>query len=502
MMRNRIFSALGALLLSFPAFALELPDQIGTNMMLQQQTQARLWGWAQKGSLVSITTSWNQKPYTALADKQTGRWEVLVDTPEASFQTYSITFAGDGETLVADNVLIGEVWFCSGQSNMEMPLAGFWNCPVEGANRAIAQSGRYKNRIRVATIPKVGAQEPQDRVAGCWKTSEPANAPAFSAIGYFFAQTLTDLLDVPVGIINCSWGGSCVEGWMPKEILLTYPDGLTPMDDTDYHAKMVMYNGMLYPLAGYTIKGFLWNQGESNVGKEQDYIERFQTMTQLWRKLWRQPNDPLPMYTCELPPFNYGDPQGEWGAKFRAAQHVIAHQLENSGCICTNDLIYPFEGEQVHGTKKQEMGERLAYMAATRNYGIQGIEAEAPEFQYMKQVEIQEKDQVVVAGTAVAANPNEKGKVTVLYFSNLRDGVDRLYDIEGFEAAGADGVWHRATVWADGDWKDTTYQGCYLKLVCPEAGEVKNVRYNFHNFAPGNLHNVRQLPVVPFQTNY
>ncbi len=106
----------------------------------------------------------------------------------------------------------------------------------------------------MATIAKDGKQEPQKKVAGKWEKAEPKNASRFSACAYYFATTLTDALDVPVGVINCSWGGSCVEGWLPKEILLTYPDGLTPMDDTDYHAKMVMFNGMLAPLAGYTIK--------------------------------------------------------------------------------------------------------------------------------------------------------------------------------------------------------------------------------------------------------
>lgn len=480
--------------------ALELPEIIGNDMMLQQLSQARLWGWAKGGSTVEVTTSWNAQIYRTTADKKTGRWELQVETPAASYDPQNLTIKGDGETKIIENILIGEVWFCSGQSNMEMPLGGFWNCPVQGSNEEIALSGRYRRSIRVATIAKKDALEPQDRVPGKWKTCEPQNAGSFSACGYFFAQTLTEILDVPVGIINCSWGGSCVEGWLPKEILLTYPDGLTPMDNEDYHRKMVMFNGMLNPLAGYTVKGFLWNQGESNVGREKEYIDRFKTMTRLWRKMWRQGNDPLPMYTVELPGYSYGDVNGTNCADFRAAQHQIAHELENSGCVSTNDLILPYEAEQIHGCRKKEIGQRLAYMAATRDYGIKGIHAEAPEFQRMKTVDVADKDMTVVAGTAVAANPNDKGKVVILYFSNMTDGVDRLYDIEGFEAAGADGVWHKATVWADGDWRDPEYQGCYLKLICPEAGEVKNVRYNYHNFTTTQLHNCFGQPVVPFTT--
>lgn len=362
---------------------------------------------------------------------------------------------------------------------MEMPLSGFWNCPVEGANEAIATSGKYKNAIRVVTIPKIAAEEPQDKVPGKWQTCKPETAGSFSALGYFFARTLTDLLDVPVGIISCAWGGSCVEGWLPKEILLTYPDGLVPMDDTDYHAKMVMFNGMLNPLAGYTIKGFLWNQGESNVGKEKEYIDRFSTMTNLWRKMWNQTGDLLPMYTVELPPYWYDNNDGDNGAKFREAQHIIAHQLENSGCVCTNDLIYDYEPKQIHGTKKLEIGQRLAYMAATRDYGFKGIAAEAPEFDHMK---------VTGANTVN------------LYFKDAIEGFDHLEDIEGFEVAGADGVYHKATATAEQNWSEQPYTS-YLKVVCPEVAEIKNVRYNFKNWAPGKLHNLRQLPIVPFRTD-
>lgn len=496
---KKLFFLLLSLLTSIAADALELPDIVGSNMVLQQQTNAKLWGWAQPNTVVEVRVSWNkQKQFvTAGAD---GRWDIKVPTPKASYEPQSITIIGDKEKKVLENILIGEVWFCSGQSNMEMPLGGFWNCPVEGANEAIATSGKYKKSIRMVTIEHKGAEEPQKKAFGEWKVCEPENAGNFSACGYFFARTLTDLIDVPVGIINCSWGGSCVEGWLPKEILLTYPDGLTPFDNEDYHKKMVMYNGLLAPLAGYTIKGFLWNQGESNVGRENEYLDRFTTMTNLWRKMWDQPGDPLPMYTVELPPYDYGDVNGDWGAKFREVQHAIAKTLPNSGCVCTSDLIYDYEPAQVHGTKKQEIGQRLAYMAATRDYGVKGIVAEAPEFDFMKVVEADNNDAQVIAGTAVAKNENEKGKVVCLYFKNCKDGFDRLSNIEGFEAAGADGKFYPAVVWAASDWRSEP-QGCFLKLVCPEVADVKNVRYCFKNFIPGKLHGMRGLPVVPFRTD-
>ena len=483
-----------------PAQALELPEIIGDYMMLQQNSEARLWGWAKGGSTVNITTSWNHRMYTTIANKKTGRWEIMVKTPEASFDEQYININGDGQLQVIEHILIGEVWFCSGQSNMEMPLRGFWNCPVEGANEAILKARQYKKNIRVATIQKVGAQEPQDRVPGKWQECTIENAAEFSACGYFFATTLTDLLNVPVGIINCSWGGSCVEGWMPKDTLLTYPDQLEPFGKEEYHAKMIMFNGMLSPLAGYTIKGFLWNQGESNVGHAREYVRRFTSMVRTWRQLWG--NDKLPIYTVELPPYWYDDDNGVEGALLREAQHTIAHQLEYSGCVCTADLAYDYEHKQIHGTKKYEIGKRLAFMAATRDYGIKGIEAEAPEFESMRIVEPEPSKPQVIAGSIVQGNSDEENQVVILKFSNAREGFSRLNDIEGFEAIGDDGEWHKAEVWADSDWKDPRINGCILKLKCPEAKNIKNIRYNFKNWNASNLLGMRGLPVVPFRTRY
>ena len=490
--------------------ALEIPEIFGDNMVLQQQTKAKVWGWAETGHYIKVATSWSADAYIVKVDAD-GSWKVEVKTPEASFNKYSITFseyktdpnkdkkAEAVDTKMSKDILIGEVWFCSGQSNMEMPLGGFWNCPIEGANETIAQSGKYRNSVRVATIPKVGKPEPQKKVEGKWEIPSPKTASRFSACGYYFATTLADMLEVPVGIINCSWGGSCVEGWLPKDTLLTYPDGLTPVSPNDYHQRMVMFNGMLNPLAGYTIKGFLWNQGESNVGYEKQYIERFKTMTRLWRKMWNQPNDKLPIYTVELPPYWYDDVNGTQGADFRAAQHVIAKELENCGCVCTSDLIYDYEAKQIHGAQKRQIGQRLAYMALARDYGVEGISAEAPEFEYMEEVDANTEEQAVIAGTAVEKNPNAKGKVLHLYFKNGDEGFDRLDNIEGFEAQDADGKWHKAIVWASSAWQNVKRQGCYLTLACPEVKRIKGIRYCYKNFIPGKLHNVKGLPVVPFE---
>ena len=201
-----------------------------------------------------------------------------------------LTLENGQDKIVLHDLLIGEVWFGSGQSNMEMPLRGFWHCPIEGGNHAIATSGKYKNSIRYATIQRVGALEPKDYpVGGEWKVCDPRNAPEFGGPAYFFATLLTEVLNVPVGIINCSWGGSTVEGWLPKDILRNYSDIDLSLagNDEKIHPMlqpMIMYNGMLKPASKYTVRGFLWYQGESNVGHP-DYAKRLATMVQHWRGL-------------------------------------------------------------------------------------------------------------------------------------------------------------------------------------------------------------------------
>lgn len=237
-----------------------LPDIMSDNMVLQQQTEACLWGKANANAEVTIRPSWNRETYKVTAGAD-GKWIAKIKTPTASYNAYTISIS-DGEEIILNNVLVGEVWFCSGQSNMEMPLRGFWNCPIAGANETIATSSKWKG-IRVATVEKNGQLQPVDECKGSWKVSNPENAPAFSATAFNFAMMMNQVLDIPIGIINCSWGGSMVEGWLPREIVSQYPDidlkrDIRKEDGHDwwhYLSPTLMYNGMLKPLQNYTIKG-------------------------------------------------------------------------------------------------------------------------------------------------------------------------------------------------------------------------------------------------------
>lgn len=451
-----------------------LPEILSDHAVLQQQTEVNLWGKATPNTTINVTPSWNNRTITTHSDSS-GRWQVSVHTPAASFIPQSIDFSDDESTRI-QNILIGEVWFCSGQSNMEMPLNGFWNCPVENANEAIATSGEW-NAIRMVTIPKTGALTPQENVAGYWKETNPSNAPYFSAAAFSFAKMLNRVLRVPVGIISCAWGGSRVEGWLPRKVVENYPDVDLSKEirkpgngeEWNYHTPTIMYNGMLKPLQRYTIRGFLWYQGESNVGKEKAYIARLQTMTELWRKEWKQGE--LPFYLVEIAPYDYGE--GISGALFREAQFQAACLIPNSGMVCTNDLVYPYEKRQIHPCQKEEVGKRLAYLALNKTYHYGNISCSYPSYRDMS---IQ-KDTVELS------------------FDHANEGFSPWKDIEGFEVAGSDKIFHPA-----------------VAVLVPErrtirvhSDKVKRpvaVRYCFRNFQPGNLKNHRGMPAIPFRTDH
>ena len=265
---------------------IRLPDIMSDNMVLQQNSSAKIWGWAEHGSTVTVTVSWNRSKYTTTADGH-GKWIVSVNTPPATRAPQSISIREDkGKPTSIENVLIGEVWLCSGQSNMQMQMRGYLNQPVEDAAEEILNSGEH-NDIRVVTIPKRAALEPQESVDGRWMTPSPENTAQFSAVAWFFARRLESMLDVPVGIISCSWGGSSITGWMPEWLLtgLGYKNAKTRAADEKLKngRPTVMYNGMLHPMHDYAVRGFLWYQGCSDVSEYKNYAHFQAEMVNHWR---------------------------------------------------------------------------------------------------------------------------------------------------------------------------------------------------------------------------
>ncbi len=474
-MKKTLLLALGLAIASSASAEIELPDIFSDNMVLQQNSDARLWGWSSPGAKISVKPSWNGKTYSAKAGDD-GRWDLSVATPEATYTPQTIVFKGDGSEVELENILVGEVWFCSGQSNMEMPLKGFWCQPVENGGRAIAYSGRYPG-VRVATVTRCGDYEPQSKVVGKWQESKPENAGEFSAVAYFFARSLNDILGVPVGVINCSLGGSQVEGWMPKWKLDQYPDCDVAKEKATADSVLhlwerinVMYNAMLHPLVGYTVKGFLWNQGEANVGRHISYPSRLADMVKIWRDEWRQGE--LPFYFVEIPAWSYGNPEGSIAALLREAQHKAADIIPNSGYVSTTDLIYPHEINDIHGSKKEEIGERLAFLAANRTYCLNGIDTDYPVY---KSVDLQ-------------------GNRAIVHLDNMENGLTPNGELDGFEVAGDDRIFHPAKA------KELWYNRA-IEVSSDKVDDIKAVRYCFKNFSIGNIHNMKGLPLVPFRTD-
>lgn len=450
----------------------KLPALISDGMVLQQQTDVRLWGHAKPGRKVDVTPSWNGRTYSTQAGKD-GSFKISVPTPAGSETRYSIVF-DDGEKTEVSDVAVGEVWLASGQSNMEMPLKGFVNCPVKDGGETVAKAGKNK-KVRMFYVPHLQEYEPLDTCGGSWKTASPSAASEFSASAYYFADMLSEALDMPVGILNCAYGGSRVESWTDRALLETYPDVSLVPDSIQkgpaYLRPLLMYNGMLHPLHNYTIKGIIWYQGESNVGSHDTYAQRLANMVAMWRDKWELGE--IPFYFAEIAPYGYNGRQEGLSPYLREAQYKAQKLIPNSAMFSTNDLIEPYEKDNIHPSRKQEVGHRFAFLALNKTYGMDNIPCEGPEYNRME-----------VEGNEIR-----------LLFNNTGMGYSRNRDIEGFEIAGEDKCFYPADS-VRVDWRNRSVVVSSEKVSEPVA-----VRYCFKDFQIGNMGGANQLPMVPFRTD-
>ena len=451
-----------------------LPHVIGDNMVLQQNTQARLWGWAKPGKSVKVSVSWSDITYSAKAGKD-GKWLVSVATPAASYTPLSITF-DDGEATTLHGVLSGEVWVCAGQSNMEMPVRGFGNCPVEGYNQAVTDAVHSKG-IHYVKIPSVMSMTPLEDAQCEWRECNPFTVGEASAVGYFFARVMNRTLDVPVGLVMANKGGTRVESWLTRENLQRHTtetlDSLEMVKrfSWDYHRPLLWGNGTFNPILNYTVKGILYYQGCSNVGDPgNQYSERLALLASQWREQFGLGE--IPFYFVQIAPYYYDDDvNGVSGALLREQQQRAASLIPNSALVCTNDLVYPWETQQIHPCQKQPVGERLAYIALNKTYGMHTLMCESPSF----------KELTISNDTCYVRLQNDY------------DGISRYEDIQGFEVAGADKVFHPAKAyyyWTKG-----------IIITCDEVKKPVAVRYCFRNFQLGNVANQAGLPLFPFRTD-
>ena len=469
---------------------LALRHPTGDHMVLQQNAEAAVWGYAGPGTTITVTPSWSGKAYNVKTDSK-GHWTAHLQTPAAGYDVYTIEVSGDGSSITINDVLVGEVWLASGQSNMEIPLRGFTNCPIEHYNEVITQAPA-RNRIRMFYAHADQTDEPLEEVRNTegWQGADPNTIPEMSAVGYFFARKLNEVLDIPVGIVAFPRGGARVESWLPREILEGYgtedlsPEAIQKMNM--YTRPFQMYYAMEVPLQGYTARGFIWYQGCSNVGKEDQFVARMSDLVNLWRKDWGDTDASMPFYMVEIAPYLYSRNNGDSGAKLRKAQHDAAKAIPNAGIVCTNDLVAPFEADNIHPCRKEPIGNRLAYMALNRDYGYKRVACDSPEaVELFKRPPLSEE---------MARRMGPWGRIPAneinVRIANCPNGIDRVNEIEGLEVCGADGVWHPVT--------RIRYNGDAMSITLEEVQEPKAVRYGWADFKPGNIHSVEGLPLVPF----
>jgi sialate O-acetylesterase len=456
----------------FTEAKVKLPSIISDGMVMQQQSDVRLWGSADPQTNITISTSWGEKN-TVKSDKN-GKWLTTIHTPEASFDKQTISFS-DGES-VSLSLYIGEVWLASGQSNMEMPLKGFAGaCTKNGALDALhaAQESPY---VRMFNVEKKQTYTRRNDCNGKWMEPTFENAMEFSATAYYFASAMASALGVPVGIVNCSYGGARVESWMSLETCSEYPDVATDSvsiftSPKSWERAIAMYNAMFWPIHQYTVKGIIWYQGCSNVGTK-DYAARLERMVKQWRSEMNLGD--IPFYQVQIAPYIYNKEDGVDAAYLREQQFIACNRIANCDIVCTNDLVEPYEKHNIHPREKRTVGLRLALLALNKTYDRKDIACTGPRYDASK--------------FSINGNTISVGFVTNEY------GICRNYGLEGFEIAGSDRVFHTAK--AVFNWQTNT-----VDLTSPDVPQPIAARYCFKDFQIGNVIGGNELPLFPFRTD-
>jgi len=458
-----------------------VPAIINHNMVLQRGQPVPVWGWATAGEKVSVEFASQKK--TAKADG-TGRWEVRLAKLDASSAPATMTISGS-ETITLTNILVGEVWLCSGQSNMEKPIGTQpGQKPVPNFEQELASGDNFP-QIRLFKASRVLSAEPAKDVKGAWAvcSSNSLDAMKFSAAAYFFAREITKELNVPIGLVESSWGGTRVEPWTPPvgfeavpavADLAKYSAGTNQLDNK---MPSAIYNAMIAPLKPFAIRGALWYQGESNCIDNPDgaiYADKLEALIKGWRKVWGQGD--FAFYYVQLAPYSYFSnrdkprvPSPEalpeiWEAQTRCLR------LPNTGMAVITDTVSDLK--DIHPTNKQDVGKRLALLALNKTYGRKDVICTGPMFKAMK----------VKDGRAA------------LSFDGVGSGlhVKDSQELNSFTVAGADGKFVPAEAQIEGE---------TVVVSSAEVAEPKAVRFGWHELAQPNFFNEEGLPASPFRTD-
>jgi len=482
---------------------IKLPAIIGDNMVLQQGGKVSIWGWADPGEEVAVGVSWNSMKFAVTADKD-GKWTFRINPPKAG-GPYEMTLTGKN-TITIKNILVGEVWVCSGQSNMQMSVRSSAN-----AEQEIAEAGYPK--IRLFSVKLTVAETSQSDCVGNWSECSPETVPGFSAVAYFFGRELHKQLNVPVGLINTSWGGTPAEAWTRREVLeanpesapilkryadavVRYPQAMeeykqklaewkqavekakaegknsprrpgAPFGPGNPHSPAGLYNAMIAPLIPYDIQGAIWYQGETNAGRAYQYRTIFPDMIKNWRDDWGVGK--FSFLFVQLANFMQTKPEpGEsaW-AELREAQ-TMTLELPNTGMAVIIDIG---DAVDIHPKNKQDVGKRLALWPLAGIYGKKLVYS-GPIYKSMK-----------VDGSNI-----------ILSFDHVGGGLVAKGEgqLKGFSIAGAD----RKFVWADAKIDDNT-----IVVSSDKVSEPAAVRYAWADNPVCNFYNREELPASPFRTD-
>src|SRR6185312_15363738 len=463
MMKTITLSLVGAFLLFFYFSAnayIRIPDIFSDNMVLQQQTTIHFYGFSDPGQKISVVAGWN-KDTLKTTTLSGARWTVDLKTPNSGGH-YQITVIADS-TITIKNVLIGEVWICSGQSNMEFSADWHLNNYQEEISNA------NHPEIRFFHIQKITAPYPQQEVHGRWEVCTPQTMHSFSAAGYFFGRSLNENLHQPVGLIESCWGGTPVGTWTPDEVfkrnerLATSAAVITP---TPWWPVLpgIAYNAMIAPITNFPIAGAIWYQGESNIPNADTYEETFSEMLHAWREIWKKD---FPFYFVQIAPFNYG--KGYGSAQVREAQLQTYRHVPNTGMVVVTDITG--DTNDIHPKDKQDVGKRLAAWALANTYHKENISYSGPLYRSME----------------------IKGNKAFIYFDFAKSGLMKKGgELTDFLIAGDDHQFFPATATI----ADSTVNVYSTKVLHPAA-----VRMGFTDTAIPNLFNKAGLPASPFRTD-
>ncbi len=471
------------LLTSISAHAVRLPAVINANMVLQRDLPVPIWGWGDAGEKVSISFAGQKKETTA---GKNGEWMIKLDKLNANASPSTLTIKGKNE-IKLDNVLVGEVWICSGQSNMEWHVRQCANPQEEIAN------ANYP-KIRLFDVPGHTVHPlPQREGKGEWKVCSPSTISNFSATGYYFGRRIHKELNIPVGLVGSNWGGTRIEPWTTLEGFKSVPElsaqaksvaAYTANNKVGGASPSAIYNSMVHPLTPFAMRGAIWYQGESNGAEGITYYQKKHALVNGWRKAFQNPN--LGFYWVQL--CNFRKPGntpggGDGWAKIREAQ-TQALDLKHSGMAVIIDLADAHNPNDIHPKNKQDVGERLAQWALHQTYGKKELVPSGPLYSGHK-----------IKGNQIHISFNNVGKGLIIGKKEKLEPTKEVKNgiLKHFSIAGADKKWH---------WADAKIVGDKVVLSSKEVLKPVAARYAFTmNPADANLYNKEGLPAGPFRTD-